>query len=558
MAIPQYLRERLASSQTGVPAPDMSGAKIAESVSQLAGGLGKQMLEFDIQRKEALDAVDANNLLTEFDINSQNVLQEHQRAYSSDPANKSQYLKENLDDQLNQVLDRTDNPRVKQLVQKHASAKLGQRVIEENEWAYKQQNIVAGQKIVQTNNTLAIQANLIGASLDLSTGEKMQMVSDLFTSVDGNIAAASGVLSAEQLAKFKLDHPHSVAKGFISGLIDKDPQAAVAILSSPEAFMESTVDENGKVTRLRDMLGNDRETMKKEAQEKFKSQVSTAELNRQVDAAMAHQDVYGKIVDKTVSVTDFDNLAASATTPEEKQQVQTLRSIYLKNAGFDALTDDKKYIDFTVKYEKIKQDLKDSKYKNIKGPLKDLINFDQELSDAVDQGFIRQEEARSVQRLMTGPLLKKIKKQDGGFWGFKSPVDTGYATINDWLKSNGRDKDYVTKGKMLRAFTRQLDAHPDMNQNEAKDAAETIGVQIAQDLIKGQALSDNPSLGRLPATPNAVMGQDGQVKNILSGTSQLTPNVNIKAPYIEQVNKVTGERRRVYPDGRIDTLPKGR
>lgn len=540
-SIPQYQRERLASSLVGTPAVDTSGQEIAQSVAKFGAEVAQPLFEAAIERKAAMDSVEASSLHADYVVASQQALEQHKRANLEYPSDKTGQLQQILDDTAKNVSDKASNPRVKEMFAQHAAMVKGEALIKEQNWAFEQENTNTKNRIVTSNNTLASQANSLGMSTG-SINDKLTALSELTRTAQQNMITAQR--AGFDMTEFGVKGLQSVNGGFISGLIESDPALASKLLESPEAFYAPDTAGN-KI----DTLGiKEREGYKDAARKKFEGAVATAQYQQKITAAQTHGDIYSKIVKGDATLADINALESPGNTPEENKNIEALRDIYLEAKPFDVKTDSGEYLQFKVKYDKITADLK--KDRRLTSPIDQVIGFDREITDAVQKKFITQEEGKNLRDMMIAPVYEKAKDaHSGGFFGLgQSHWEEGYQAIDQQLD---KDKTLSGQAKEQRKYEVLKQFVSEFTKRGIK--TQTDSVNLAQEIIKNNAVRTNPVLGTLPAMPNSIMTTNGQVTNILSGASKLAVEQGVQQPFVEQVSN-TGKRRRVYKDGRIEML----
>lgn len=449
--IPQYQQQRLTSSVVGVPQIDNSGAIIAQSVEKAAGQVADASFAIAAKRQEALDSVEAATQLTNYKIGAMDAFKQHQTTYANDPSQKTKIFQDQLSEQLNNQLSGIKNDRVKAAVQRGAQNDIQDMIGQQLNWAYKQEVNVAGAKIAQNTNNLAYQANAIASDGTIQFEEKLQMMDDIFNTHKDNIMAAGGVLSPEQHSKFQADGQQSIAKGFIYGMIDKNPAQANVLLNS---------DYFSKV-----LSPDDLHKMRADGQTAMKNYDEKLEWQRVSEEAVANPDLYQRAVNGQLSLAEID---AMAPTPFVKQ----VREILLTNSP-KAVADNAAD---TIKLWDQWAQLGISKDKqSATGTLGDVIQFQQNVLTAQMRGAITPATAQSFLQDLSVPTVTKVLAGNSAwtadqikeyrskyhFWSpdhwfgtpAEHPYQTGYNLISNYLTSTGKDQDFNTKYSMIQKFT---------------------------------------------------------------------------------------------------------
>ncbi len=538
--IPVYQRQNLASSVVCKPGVDTSGQQRVSSIADSYASVANSAFKVAAQRQESIDKIELSALRTEAVVASQQVYNQHQKENVLSPAGKNDVLKEKLDTVFNGIAEKSSNPRIKSAFLVESNQVKGSTLVKETEWAYTQTNTNTKNSLTTSNNTLATQANLVGMSVGSLEG-KLQAHRELIATAQKNleIAQAAGFDTSD----FGVKSFQNINGGFIAGLIESDPGLAAQLLDQPDAFYIKDAQGNPV-----DALGlKEREGYKDAAKKKFEGAVAEADYQNKIAAAQAHGDVYGRIVSGDATLAEINSLETDASGPEEIKHVKALRDIYLERKPFDVKTDSSAYLQFKLKYDKIQADLK--KDKRITNPIEQVINFDREITDAVAQRFITQEEGKSLRDLMVTPVYEKAKETHrGGFFGIGQDAwHVGYEAIDSQLD---RDKTLTgvakeqRKYEVLSRFVSEFNTLPNKTETTAK--------QLAQKIIESNAIRNNPELGSLPATPNSIMTKNGQVTNVLAGASKLAVEQKVSAPGTLRYSKSTGKWSRVYEDGHVE------
>lgn len=539
--IPQYQRSRLASELVGTPGVDPSAGQVASDVAKVSSNVAGQFFDQAIERQRAIDSVEQANLYSEAVVASQQKFDEYQKANQAYPTGKTDILKEQLDSVYKGIAERASNDRVKSSFLTQASSIRSNTLIKENSWARQQENLNTESRIISSNNALATQANVLGMSGG-SLKDILQAHSELISTAQQNINTARA--AGFDMSKYGIKSLQSINGGLISGLIQDRPELAVSLLNDPNAFYQKT--ENGIV----DLLGvEERKQYKDAARKRFEGALATADYQAKVNAALAHGDVYSKIVRNEATLADINVLESDSSTEQEKKNTNALRNIYLERKPFDVKTDSSKYLQFKLKYDKIQADIK--KDNRITNPVEEIIGFDREITEAVANRFITQEEGRNLRDMMITPVYEKAKNdaKGGGFFGWgQSPWQAGYQTLDTHLDKDkslrGKDKEQ-RKYQVLNKFVSEF--------NKLSNKTEIAARELAQRIIESDNIDRHPVLGTLPATPNSIMTRSGQVNSVLAGASKLTAEQGLQPPFTLMIDK-NGVKARVYKDGRVEEI----
>lgn len=518
--IPVSQREELASSVVGTPGVDTSSADIFNSVAAAGGQVANTAFAIQKQRQEALDAVDANSYLTDFQLQGMDALKEHQQAYATEPSGKTEAFRASLQQRLDTTLTGITNPRIKAAVTTASQTTMRSLLVEQSNWAYKQEAVVAGTKVIANSEKLAATARLVAGDNTLSLQDKVNKVSTLFAESGHNIKTAGFVFAPDQHAIFTADSQQGIATGFLNELVDQSPTEAITLLDG--GYFDNVLDDKTRKQILRD------------ANEKILNVEKTAELAVKVGAINQNVDLWELAQKGQLTMNRVSQLPDG---PNKK----VWRDMVLKTNPLTEQEQFDKYAELWVEYDKITDKKGNATVVKAKASYEDILVFQDQMMDLRTQGVITEDQANSFMKTLAIPKDKKgqalVKKT-------QQDLKRSYRAIGNWMQRNGT-QDEKLRGKILAKFIREYDG---------KEVPADTAVQHA---IKQQMTEDNPALALLPETPNSIMKPDGREIKVLPGQSRLKADVKPSSDkYIVQRNVKTGEERRLYPDGTFEIIKK--
>lgn len=219
-------RRPLASSVVGTPGtPGITPGldfSMARGLSSLASGL--DAVAFQIRKnQEPIDQLEAIRASQNIDIDYGQAINRFQSQVSGNPnVDAATYQKAVMEiENATKIggINSIENKRIKNLVAIDQERKRASRLSKANEWFLGEQGIRA--KVGLTD----IQNQNVSKAAGLSNVN--ELINHLIE-VNGYIDQASGVLSQEEQAKFRIEFPKANVQAYVSSKIDHDPAAGYA------------------------------------------------------------------------------------------------------------------------------------------------------------------------------------------------------------------------------------------------------------------------------------------------------------------------------------------
>lgn len=233
--IPEFQRQRLASSVVGTAGVDTSGAKIGESIAGAAESIQKPVMNLAVQRQESKDAALANNTLIGFDMALNKAYSEHQSEYQSFQGDKMDRVKAfqtKSEELFKSTLDATPSAAARDLVEKHGFAVQKTYIDREMESADKNQAALAYTNTMNSVDLLGQKAEMIGKDAGLTLPQKLARTQELLNQGQTTYAAAYSLLSPENRTKLEKGIPETISKSLLYANFDSNPDDTKKMLAS--------------------------------------------------------------------------------------------------------------------------------------------------------------------------------------------------------------------------------------------------------------------------------------------------------------------------------------
>ena len=129
--IPEFQRRKLASEVVGTPGIDPSGAQIGQSVAGFFNNVTNTAANMLTRVKEANDQSILAKTTTDLQVSFESAFNEHKEAFSDDPLNQTDKLKERLRKELTTVASGIKSPVVRQSLQRFGEGLVGSKLLKE-------------------------------------------------------------------------------------------------------------------------------------------------------------------------------------------------------------------------------------------------------------------------------------------------------------------------------------------------------------------------------------------------------------------------------------------
>lgn len=493
-AIPRFERQKLASSLVGTPGIDTSGLQIAESIGGVANTalqvFGKQAIE----KKNIQDQALANKTLVDFDVELEKAYIDHQKTYKSDPLNKTDFLKDNAQNLLDQFAGGVQDPVVRSSVERAGYARIGEKMIGAAKWADQQSTQNTIDATTATNDILANEAYIAGMN------NNQERAAEVLKSAEANIASAKLVLGEKDSKVLR----KNVAQGYITGLMEQHPEQLKKLLDSG-AF--KNVLEPEEVKKL-----------KTDAVAQVQKARETAETNYFADNIASYPVQWEKLKTNTLTYSEIEKIDDPIIQKEMKE-------MWLKGQPFTPEDRRDKFMDLYGQTLELIKGQGTAAY--TKGSLQDVIKLQGKILASAREGSISGDDASSLLKRFAVPTSKALKKADdwfGMFNGLTEPYKRAYNGVTADAKKYNLTPS--TQASILVEFDTQLSK---LAENPDKPtAAETdLAYKTAyQEIIR----KVNPSLLKASELPNAVGSQTEGVQPISDGKPKVKADRSITPP----------------------------
>ena len=238
--------------------------------------------------------------------------------------------------------------------------------------------------------------------------------------------------------------------------------------------------------------------------------------------------------------------------------IEKTRDILLKSKGATIQDKDAAITNLETSFQSFKLKKKDGEY-SIDGEaasLPNLVEFDRSVELARLRGEITDSMANSYRKRSTPALIEAAKREQGyddiDLFDGSEDYDKGTQSIQEYAERNKIANNSPEKVRMMSRFIELYDQIP-QNIKQDPRALDTETDNLVKFVIDEKAKVDSPTLRAL-GVPNAVVDDNGDIKNIKGGKTDTKPSVKIEENFTIRKGK-DGNEYRVYKDGRVEVVP---
>src|SRR5665213_3195704 len=142
VAIPQIVREKLASSVVGTPGVDTSGQKAEESLATGANDVGQAIGQYAIQKQQEYDQAETNKLMLDNKMAAVTAMESAKTTYADDPEKAGPAFMQSMQDILAQSKTQASNPRVALMVGRGDPFFDGRMALDMQQWSVTQRGSI--------------------------------------------------------------------------------------------------------------------------------------------------------------------------------------------------------------------------------------------------------------------------------------------------------------------------------------------------------------------------------------------------------------------------------
>lgn len=457
VAIPQITRDRLASSVVGTPEMDTSGQKIGEALAGAGKEIAQAAGEYAINIQQNLDLAESNKLMVAKKAADSDSLEGIKEKFANDPDKMVPAYLEAMKNNQETLAKQVSNPRVGLLFGRGDPGFEGWMVKSAAQYSF-QMKIQNDKAAIEAGiNDVGNRAENLGASTELYV-EKLAGLSPLHSMAGNLVAGAFASAHPASAEEVRQRISPTIANRMFYGMLRNNPVQAVKFTQEPG------------IQKLFESNPKELDEMHQKAMTRVEGMAKEAKWNSVIQPLLDSPQVMNQIATKQVDWNTIDKfpegelkqqlqkMALDAYPVENGQQRDQAMSKFFADAA-----------DIGMNYKHIPSDKTAS----------DLVKFNTELTKAVNDGFLTQEQYRTMVSKLSIPLrdamlklhdpetLKQVKKS-GGFLGIfqheEEPdqvIDKytgGYNLINKWLQQNGKDQDWGSKSAAVQKYIDNWDA----------------------------------------------------------------------------------------------------
>ncbi len=458
VAIPQITRDRLASSAVGAPEVDTSGQRIGQSLASAANEVGQAAGEYAIDRQQQLDVAETNRLAIGYKMGVVDKLEQLKQQYADQPEKVQPILAQFMQDQLASTQQQASNPRSALMIGRGDPYFDTHIVMGQQDWALKQRELVDKAAVMTQGNQIADKAENIGADANTPYIMKKQNLMPLFSMAGNLTAGAFATAHPDSAAQLEAKMGPTIMNRAFYGMLRNNPAQAIAFTKEPE--VQKMFESNPK----------ELDDMHQKAVSRMEGLAKEAKWDQAVQPLIDSPQIISQIASKQV---DYNTLDKFPEGPLKQQLQKMALDAYPVENGAQRDQSMSKFFadaaDIGMNYKHVPSDKTAS----------DLVKFNTELTKAANDGFVTQEQYKTMVGKLSVPLrdamlklhdpdkLAQVKKS-GGFMGLFQHTEEpdqvidkytgGYNVINNWMKAQGKSDDWASKSQAVQKYMEMSDA----------------------------------------------------------------------------------------------------
>lgn len=450
VAIPQITREKLASSVIGTPGVDTSGQKIGEDLASSANQVGGAIADYAINRQQNLDLAEKNRLDVDYKLKTLDDLDTIKTRYANNPEGAGPALVKASANNLKAVQAQASNPRVALAVGQGDPYFNTHILMNQQQWAYKQRDNLNVQSIQNQGNSIADHAEDLGRNAPSLT-ELQEGLKPLASATGSLLANTAATVSPESAAKLQAKMLPTLYSRAFYGSLQDNPARAYALTQDKD--MQAAFAANPK----------ELDGMTQQAMKRVQGMAKEEEWKQMITPLVDSPQIINQVASGKV---DWNQIRSFPDGPYKDQ----LEKMALAGPS----------INTTEKAEAVANFFADAHSMGMQmhqvpsgKSMADLVKFNTELTAAHNDGLVTPATYQTMMNKLAIPLrdsmlkvhdpdtLKKINSQDwlGHFLHPQEQPDQvidkyvgGYNTINNWLKSQGKDQDWEYKAGAIQKY----------------------------------------------------------------------------------------------------------
>lgn len=426
-------------------------AAAGEQVGQAAG-------EYAIERQQQVDTAEANRLSINYKMGVVNTFEQLKQQYADQPEKVGPILMQSMQDHLTDTANQASNPRVGLMINRGDSYFDTHIVMGQQDWALKQRELVDKAAVMNQGNQIADKAEQIGSDVNTPYIVKKQNLLPLFSMAGNLTAGAFATAHPDSAAELQTKIGPTIMNRAFYGMLQSNPAQAAQFTREPE--VQKAFESNPK----------ELDGMHQMALERVEGMAKQAKWGQTIQPLLDSPQIISQIASKQVDYNALDKFPEGAL----KQQLQKMAlDAYPVENGAQRDQSMSKFFadaaDIGMNYKHVPSDKTAS----------DLVKFNTELTKAANDGFVTQEQYRTMVGKLSVPLrdamlklhdpdtLAQIKKQQGfmGMFQKQEPPDHaidkyvgGYNVINNWMKAQGKSDDWGSKSQAVQKYLEMSDA----------------------------------------------------------------------------------------------------
>jgi hypothetical protein len=527
--IPEFQRQRLASSRVGTPGVDNSGQILARSVQSASSQVGSAAFRLAAERQAAKDSALANKALIDFDLETTKRLKKHQSEQSEfrgDTADRVKMFQDQAEELFSKSAETIQSRGARDIFERQGLGVIRQKVNQEIQAADRNQVTLAFNDTIDSANQLALTAAQL-AETDDPIDIKLEQLNAIRKRGQETLEAGSPLLDAKNRQVLKDSVPEMIDKGFLLTSLKDHPQDVLSMIE--DGVFNDSISEKD----IREIKGR--------AEKALVNLKDRVEFKQKLDILKENDDLVDKYSEGTLSFVDIEKKEDEATR-------ELFRDLLLEQ---NPLTQDEqadRFLSLTNRFEELV-----NKKGKAKGTLEDLLDYQKDLVQARIDKVITQDQLNSLNKKLARPLYQRLEKakSPGFFDNLFGSVEVvgpkqGFAQINEFLESSDKVGDLDLKKDMVEDFFAAIDKTSPQSEEDYIALAKAVTQQYGKRLSPKAANMENP--------PDAAKGANGVVPVQGSG-SKAKADATVKGAEFEDFeDPLTKVKWRKFKDGKWQKL----
>lgn len=512
-SIPEFQRQKFASSVVGTPGEDRSGQMIGQSVARAAGQLEDAAFKMAVTRQRTMDESLANKVVTEARIKADAIAAQADVDFANwdgSPEDRAAQERIRYEEAFSSLLEPVKSPGARRILESEFSNMTGTYTINAAKKGRINQSVLAAKNTLESVNLLSADAANVARNRSLSPTQQFMAIQGLLQQGESAYQSGFEAYSVEDRLKLVQQIPESISKSFLSNLISYNPEDVKGFIESGQ--FDKVLSEPERKKYLDDAVA---------AIPKFREKM---ELDRLYNAVSSDLGLFEAFAN------DDPNLM-QMLEESESPFAEELRDLNLKGA-VDPEDKDTAILDLQARIDGMTDFTEKGKPISKKARLEDLATFMKDVVSYRKRGLITDSMMTNYRTKVAGPMYQAILNEgkpsaNAGALGSALNVTTlGMAgkMANWWFAKNAKLDDPRARAIIQKAYLSAYDPQKIQTEADAKDLARQVLLSYAETV--------SPAIGMLDAAP-AKSKKGETVMTVQPGPGQAKAQAQVSSKGLE-------------------------